>query len=159
MIIGIEYVYGEGRLVGKTMTFDELKAAVNEIFETTDENGFRSAFCNRFGYKELPYSESYADYLIDIHNHLIFVTSNTFPKMLDGAKVLYFTEAGTFEPVYYTGGAVAHNVFYLAICKYDNDDSYYLFHIDENMEVVADTCWDSVEYFKELYNVKWYKQK
>ena len=51
MIIGIEYVYGEGRLVGKTMTFDELKAAVNEIFETTDENGFRSAFCNRFGYK------------------------------------------------------------------------------------------------------------
>ena len=162
MIIGIECVCGRKRLVGNTMTFAELKAAVNEIFEKNDEADFVPAFCNRFGYKELPYSDGYADYLIDIDTRLVLVTSYTFPKELDGAKVLYFTEKGNFKPVCYPGGAVAHNVFYLALSKYDNDDSYYLFHLDENLEVVADDCWDSIEFFKKYmnsYDVKWHKTK
>ncbi len=162
MIIGIEHVCGDKYFVGKSMTFEELRTAVKEIFEKNDEAGFVSEFCNRFGYKELPYSDGYADYLIDLATRLVFVTSHTFPKELDGAKVLYYTDKGNFEPVYYTGGAVAHNVFYLAICKYDNDDSYYLFHIDENMEVVTDDCWDSIELFKkhiDSYDVKLYKQQ
>ena len=64
--------------------------------------------------------------------------------------------------VYYPGGEVAHNVAYLAVCKYDNDEAYYIFHCDESLEVVADGCWDNIELCKKYmpgYNVKWLKQK
>lgn len=162
MIIGIESVYGEKRLVGKTMSFDELRNAVKEILEKHDAINFVSAFCSRFGYKEMPYADGYAAYIVNTDTRKVFVTSYTFPKELDGAKVLYFTERGVFEPVYYPGGAVAHNVVYLAICQYDNDESYYLFHCDENLEVVADDEWWDIELFKKYmpgYNVEWLKHK
>lgn len=162
MIIGIEFYCGDKLLVGKTLTFEELKTAVNEIFEKHDEKGFVAAFCSRYGYKELPYSEGYAAYWIDLDTRCVLVTSYTFPKELDSAKVLYYTDRGTFEPVYYVGGAIAHNVVYLAICKYDNDDSYYVFHCDESLEVVADDCFESKETCKAVmdkYNVEWHEQK
>ena len=90
------------------------------------------------------------------------MTSYTFPKELDSAKVLYYTDRGTFDPVCYVGGAIAHNVVYLAICKYDDDDAYYIFHCDESLEVVADDCFESVEACKAVmdkYNVEWHEQK
>ena len=127
MIIGIESYCGDKLLVGKTLTFEEIKTAVNEIFEKNDEKSFMTVFCSRYGYKELPCSEGYAAYWIDLDTRCVLVTSYTFPKELDSAKVLYYTDRGTFEPVYYVGGAIAHNVVYLAICKYDNDDAYYVF--------------------------------
>ncbi len=37
MVIGIESVYGDKRLVGKTMSLDELKNAVKEILEKHEE--------------------------------------------------------------------------------------------------------------------------
>ena len=113
MILGIESVYGDRRLVGKTMSLDELKNAVKEILEKHEETNFASAFCSRFGYKEMPYNDGYAAYIVDLDTSMVFVTSYTFPKELDGAKVLYFTERGVFEPVYYPGGEVAHNVAFL----------------------------------------------
>ena len=110
----------------------------------------------------MPYNDGYAAYMVDLDTSMVFVTSYTFPKELDGAKVLYFTERGVFEPVYYPGGGVAHNVAYLAICKYDNDEAYYIFHCDESLEVVADGCWNTIELCKEYmpgYDVKWLKHK
>ena len=101
MILGIESVYGDKRLVGKTMSLDELKNAVKEILEKHEETNFASAFCSRFGYKEMPYNDGYAAYIVDLDTSMVFVTSYTFPKELDGAKVLYFTERGVFEPVYH----------------------------------------------------------
>ena len=55
---------------------------------------------------------------------------------------------------------IAHNVVYLAICKYDNDDAYYVFHCDESLEVVADDSFESKETCKAVmdkYNVEWHK--
>ena len=144
------------------MSLDELKNAVKEILEKHEEIDFASAFCSRFGYKEMPYNDGYAAYIVDLDTRMVFVTSYTFPKELDGAKVLYFTERGVFEPVYYLGGEVAHNVAYLAICKYDNDEAYYIFHCDESLEVVADDCWDNIELCKKYmieYDVKWLEHK
>ena len=161
MIIGIETAHGETQLVGKTFTFNELKTAVREISENYDKESFATQFCSKFKYKELPYSDGYADFKINLYTCTVFVTSYTCPKELDGAKVLYFTDRGTFDPVYYVGGAIAHNVIYLAVCKYDNDDAFYIFHIDENLEVVADNCFDSEtckKYMNE-YDVEWHKQK
>ena len=96
MVIGIESVYGDKRLVGKTMSLDELKNAVKEILEKHEAKNFVSMFCSRFGYKEMPYHDGYAAYIVDLDTSMVFVTSYTFPKELDGAKVLYFTERGVF---------------------------------------------------------------
>lgn len=93
---------------------------------------------------------------------MVFVTSYTFPKELDGAKVLYYTDRAVFEPVYHSGGAIAHNVSYLAICKYENDEAYYIFHCDESLDVVADDCFHSLEACKrytEKNDLVWHKQK
>lgn len=34
---------------------------------------------------------------------------------------------------------------FFAICKYQNDDVYYLFTCNENYEVVGDSIWNSIE--------------
>lgn len=148
MVIEIESAYGDKRLTGKTLSLNMLKSIVDEILKETDELGFAAEFCSRLGYKELPYSEGYAAYVIDLDTHGVITPSYTFPNELDGAKVLYYTERATFEPVYFPGGEIAHNVSYLAICKYDNDDEYYIFHCDESLDVVADDCFHDVEICK-----------
>ena len=162
MIIGIESVRGNKRLVGKAITFDDLKNAANEIFEKENEDSFVLKLCARFGYKELPYSEGFADYMIDLDERIVYVTSHTFPATFDDAKVLYYTDRGVFEPVNYVGGAIAHKVLYLAVCQYNDDASFYIFHLDENLEVVADDCFESIETCKtvmERYGVEWHKKK
>ena len=162
MIIGIESVYGDKLLSGKTLTFEVINSATKEILKQHDEKSFVTVFCARFGYKELPYSEGYAAYVIDLDAHMVFVTSSTFPKELDGAKVLYYTDRDTFNPVRYPGGAIAHNVSYLAICKYENDEDYYVFHCDEGLDVVADDCFQSIEECQrhiEKHDLAWHKQK
>lgn len=69
-----------------------------------------------------------------------------FPKILDKAKVLYYTPKDDFGCIFYTNGDVAHHVKYLAICKYPSENKeYYLFRCDENYEVVGDSVWDSIE--------------
>lgn len=89
------------------------------------------------------------------------IKTGSFPKELDGAKVLYHTDRGAFDPVYYSGGAIAHHVFYLAVCKYSDDEDYYVFHCDENLEVVADDALPTMkacQRYMDAFDVTWYKQ-
>lgn len=162
MIIGIESVCGDKLFSGKTLSFEVIQSATKEILKNHNESSFVAEFCARFGYKELPYSEGYAAYYIDLDTHIAYVPSYTFPKALNGAKVLYYTDRGIFEPVYHAGGAIAHNVCYLAICKHENDEDYYIFHCDESMDVVADNCFHSLDVCKryiDQYDIVWRKQK
>ena len=53
-------------------------------------------------------------------------------------------------------------VSYLAVCKYDNDNVYYLFHLNDDLEVVADDCFDSIEQCKKLAGSRaliWHENK
>ena len=76
-------------------------------------------------------------------------------RELGGAKVLHFTESGEFAPVLSAGGSIAHKVYYLAVCKYENDPDYHLFHLDENLNVVADDCRESLEVCMNLTDAEW----
>ena len=69
----------------------------------------------------------------------------SFPKLLDNASVLYYTAENCYGEVYYTTGELAEQIRYLAICKYENDTSYYLFGCNADQEVVSDSPWESVE--------------
>lgn len=69
----------------------------------------------------------------------------SFPKMLDNARVLYYTSENCYGEVYYTTGELAEHIRYLAICKYENDTAYYLFGCNADREVVSDSSWQSVE--------------
>lgn len=68
-----------------------------------------------------------------------------FPSELDGAKVLYYTPKGDYGAIRYPNGDIADNYKYLAICKYENDDKYYLFCCDEKYDVVTDWLYDNFE--------------
>lgn len=76
-----------------------------------------------------------------LDTHVVIVPRYSFPQKLNGAKVLYYTEKGDFTPVCNP----ARNVCYLAVCKYDGISDYFIFHLDESLEVVADDCYDSFE--------------
>lgn len=69
-----------------------------------------------------------------------------FPKMLDGAEVLYYTPYDDFGQICWDNGEIAHYVKYLAICKYPNkNNEFYLFRCDDQYEVVGDSLWESIE--------------
>ena len=68
-----------------------------------------------------------------------------FPIKLDGAIVLYYTSQDDYGYSIFPNGEIADHYRYLAICKYTNDDKYYLFCCDENYEVVSDALYNSVE--------------
>lgn len=148
MLIHIEYWKDDKLLHGKRkLTRDELTSITEQIFLVTDEDGFVSAFCEKLGFVEIPYNKyAKADFLIDLDTRTVFNLIHSFPRELDNAKVLYYTEKGDFGAVYWAGGqAVANYVSYLAICTYQDDKNFYLFNCDENCEVVADGCLDSIE--------------
>lgn len=68
-----------------------------------------------------------------------------FPKVLDGARVLFYTPKEYFGDILYTTGEIAARVYYLAICKYENSGTYCLFQCDSKFEVEGDSAWDSLE--------------
>ncbi len=68
-----------------------------------------------------------------------------FPIKLDGAIVLYYTSQDDYGYSIFPNGEIADHYRYLAICKYTQDDTYYLFCCDENYEVVSDTLHNSIE--------------
>ena len=68
-----------------------------------------------------------------------------FPIKLDGAIVLYYTSQDDYGYSFFPNGKIADRYRYLAICKYSEDDEYYLFCCDENYEVVSDMLYNSVE--------------
>ena len=69
----------------------------------------------------------------------------SFPKVLDNARVLFYTPQSCYGTVHYLSGEIADHICYLAICNYKNDTSFYLFGCNKNYEVIDDTPWDSIE--------------
>ena len=71
MLIEIESVYKDRLIHGKYLDQNILEKALKEILETVGEKQFPSAFCARFGYEELPYSDDVrADDRIDTDTHM-----------------------------------------------------------------------------------------
>lgn len=68
-----------------------------------------------------------------------------FPKALDDSTVLYYTAKGDYGAVYSLTGEILDRICFLAICRYEKDNEYYLFGCDENYHVVSDSPWESVE--------------
>jgi hypothetical protein len=160
MLIALQYAARDKRLAGKDLSFAELKTAVRETLSVHGKEGFLPPFCARCGCKELPYTGGYADYTVNLDEGAVYVTPHTFPKVLDGAAVLAFTDRGDFAPVYYVGGGIADRVLYLAVCKYENHPAYYVFHLDEDLEVVADSYFSSREdcrAYMDEYDVVWHE--
>ena len=69
----------------------------------------------------------------------------SFPKILDGANVLYFTPQSSYGAIYCTTGEIADHICYLAICKYENSNTFYLFGCNWDYEVVSDSLWGSIK--------------
>ena len=74
-----------------------------------------------------------------------------FPDTLDNAKVLFYTPKGDYGDLLNVDGTTASHFAYLAICKYENDNGFYLFMCNEDREVETDDLFDSIE---ECMNVK-----
>ena len=68
-----------------------------------------------------------------------------FPDILDGAKVFFFSSKDDYGVMFDTEGNEVALFKYLAICKYDNSEGYYLFKCNEEYEVESDSLWDSIE--------------
>ena len=72
MLIELESVYGDKTIHGKYLNRSELQNALNEILRTVEERDFPSIFCARYGYEEVPHSDSIqVDYVIDLDTHLL----------------------------------------------------------------------------------------
>ena len=67
------------------------------------------------------------------------------PNILDGAKVLFFSSKDDYGIMYDTECNVVAHFKYLAICKYDDSEGYYLFKCNEEYEVESDFLCDSIE--------------
>ena len=73
MLIEIESVYGDKIIHGRHFNINELENAIKELLETVNEKNFVPAFCSRFQYEEIPYSDHIpVDYTIDLDTHLLF---------------------------------------------------------------------------------------
>lgn len=157
MIIKIRSLQSKKLYNGRLLAFEELHHTATELFRESDTASFADAFCRKYGYRELPYTEGYADYIIDLSEKAVYVTAHTFPKCFDNAKVLFFTEHGSFS-----SAGETRKVCYLAVCVYEGDRDSFLLHIDEQLKVVADECFESMEDCQKRmdgYCVKWLKNK
>lgn len=65
-------------------------------------------------------------------------SAKLFPDTLDNATVLFFTPKGDYGDLFNEDGTIAAHFSYLAICKYDGDNGFYLFKCNENFEVETD---------------------
>lgn len=69
-----------------------------------------------------------------------------FPKILDGANVIYYTLKSDYGTILYSNGEIADYIKFLAICKYPNEkDEYYLFKCNEKYEVIGDSMYSSIK--------------
>ena len=74
-----------------------------------------------------------------------------FPDYLDGAKVLEYTDKGHFGFItdYNEDNTpVEKEICYLAVCRYVNDEAYYLFSCDRECAVIGDACFHTLEICK-----------
>ena len=72
MIIEIESVFGDVLVHGKYCNESELRKQVKYILSLIDEAEFTDAFCMRFGYERLSYTEqTEIDFHIDLDTHMV----------------------------------------------------------------------------------------
>ena len=72
MLIEIESAYGNKLIHGSYLDRKEVQNALKEILQTVSEKDFPSTFCARYGYEELPYSNTvHVEYTIDLDTHLL----------------------------------------------------------------------------------------
>ena len=69
---------------------------------------------------------------------------------IGGAKVIYYTKLDgrhtrTNNTEHYVGGQILQDIYGLAICKYDQEEGFYLFYCDHNWSAITDTYHDTVE--------------
>lgn len=57
----------------------------------------------------------------------------------------YYAPLSNYGTVCYTAGEIADNIRCLAICKYEDGASFYLFGCNAEYEVVSDSPWESAE--------------
>jgi len=75
---------------------------------------------------------------------------NKPPPELDGAKVLkhaVLTDAteNTGNVLHHVNGVDLTNIRALAICKYDDNEDYYLFYCDSGWKVMTDLCRETLD--------------
>ena len=68
-----------------------------------------------------------------------------FPRELDHAQVLWYTDKGDYGCIYYTTGDICDQRSFYAICQYPAVQGFYLFSCDAHYEVIFDDLLDSVE--------------
>lgn len=65
--------------------------------------------------------------------------------ILDGAEVLLLSKKGDFGVIRYTDDSIEPiPINYLAICKYEGDQTIYLFKCNEKLEVQQDSVYESI---------------
>ena len=72
MILEIESIYGNVIIHGKHFNGNELRTIVKEMLTYVSESEFTSAFCLRYGFEAIPFSENIkVDYTIDLDTHMV----------------------------------------------------------------------------------------
>jgi hypothetical protein len=76
------------------------------------------------------------------------------PNRIDNAHVIVYliltaTNERTRKTMHIVEGNLIQEVFGLAICKYDDDEGFYLFYCDDEWRAVTDTYHASVQDAKE----------
>ncbi len=97
-----------------------------------------------------------SDPFLELHDVMgKYLQFQSFPDMLDGAKLLEYAQAGNCLQ------STGKDIRYLAICRYADDNKYYLFYCNSDRAVVQDDCWDSAEECRRIAEqfgvTKWYK--
>jgi hypothetical protein len=69
------------------------------------------------------------------------------PAYIDGAKVIKWAWSGEkpFGYVSMIGSPEREEIYGLAICQYENSESFYRFSCDKNWETVQDGSYETVE--------------
>jgi hypothetical protein len=75
---------------------------------------------------------------------------NTVPDKIGGAKVIYYSPIDerhhfTGNTTHIASGKMVDMVHGLAICKYEEEDGFYLFGCDEDWRSITDTFHDTIE--------------
>ena len=69
------------------------------------------------------------------------------PGKIDGASIIEWAWSGSNQPfgvIRFSDGQIAHEIFGLAICKYDESDAVFRFSCDENWEAQQDSIYKSI---------------
>jgi hypothetical protein len=75
------------------------------------------------------------------------MTNSLVPEFIDGTNVIKWAWSGQ-KPFGYVGNiddSESEEVYGLAICQYEDNDSVYRFSCDKNWEAVQDGLYDTVE--------------